>query len=259
MTAPATIDDFVAAEELTTGDALMTARLARLTGETAPLPLLALAFAVRAVRHGSTCFDPRQDPEVPGLAWPDPRAWLDAGRSSRLGRVLLVEHDLLYLDRYRELEVALCDDLAARAAATPPPLDEERLVADLDRLFPGADHLDQRAAAERAARVGTIVLTGGPGTGKTTTVAGGSPRRRGRRWRTSRGCSRRCGPTRGSSSSATPTSSPRSRPARCSTTWWPAGPTSTSSGSSAAIASGRASAAWPRPPAPATPTLPSPC
>lgn len=172
MTAPATIDDFVAAEELTTGDALMTARLARLTGETAPLPLLALAFAVRAVRHGSTCFDPRQDPEVPGLAWPDPRAWLDAVRSSRLGRVLLVEHDLLYLDRYRELEVALCDDLAARAAATPPALDEERLVADLDRLFPGADHLDQRAAAERAARVGTIVLTGGPGTGKTTTVAG---------------------------------------------------------------------------------------
>ncbi|MFH7324637.1 exodeoxyribonuclease V subunit alpha [Aeromicrobium sp. JJY06] len=172
MTAPATIDDFVAAEELTTGDALMTARLARLTGETAPLPLLALAFAVRAVRHGSTCFDPRQDPGVPGLAWPDPRAWLDAVRSSRLGRVLLVEHDLLYLDRYRELEVALCDDLAARAAATPPALDEERLVADLDRLFPGADHVDQRAAAERAARVGTIVLTGGPGTGKTTTVAG---------------------------------------------------------------------------------------
>lgn len=172
MTALATIDDFVTAGELTTGDALMTARLARLTGETEPLPLLALAFAVRAVRHGSTCFDPRQDPEVPGLSWPDPQAWLDAVRSSRLERVLLVEHDLLYLDRYRELEVALCDDLAARAAATPPALDEERLVADLDRLFPGADHLDQRAAAERAARVGTIVLTGGPGTGKTTTVAG---------------------------------------------------------------------------------------
>lgn len=172
MTAHATIDDFVAAEELTAGDALMTARLARLTGETTPLPLLALAFAVRAVRHGSTCFDPSQDPEVPGLAWPDRPAWLDAVRSSRLGRVLVVEHDLLYLDRYRELEVALCDDLAARAAATPPALDEERLVADLDRLFPGDDHLDQRAAAERAARVGTIVLTGGPGTGKTTTVAG---------------------------------------------------------------------------------------
>ncbi|SKB09779.1 exodeoxyribonuclease V subunit alpha [Aeromicrobium choanae] len=172
MTPHATIDDFVAAEVLTPGDALMTARLGRITGESAPLPLLALAFALRAVRHGSTCFDPRQDPEVPGLAWPDAEAWLEAVRASGLGRVLVAEHDLLYLDRYRELEVALCDDLAARAATTPPALDEQRLTADLDRLFPGDEHLDQRAAAERAARVATIVLTGGPGTGKTTTVAG---------------------------------------------------------------------------------------
>lgn len=172
MTAPATLEDFVAAGTLTSGDALMTARLARITGETAPLPLLALAFALRAVRHGSTCFDPRADPEVPGLAWPEAGVWLDAVRASRLQRILVVEHDLLYLDRYRELEVALCDDLAARAATGAPPLDEERLAADLDRLFPGDAHADQRAAAARAARVGTIVLTGGPGTGKTTTVAG---------------------------------------------------------------------------------------
>lgn len=168
----ATIEDFVAAEVLTRGDALVTARLGAICGETDALPLLALAFAVRAVRHGSTCFDPHDGPEVPGLTWPEPAAWLDAVRSSRLERVLLVEHDLLYLDRYRQLEVALCDDLSARAELVAPPLDEELLTADLDRLFPGADHADQRAAAERAARVGTIVLTGGPGTGKTTTVAG---------------------------------------------------------------------------------------
>lgn len=168
----ATIDDFVAAEVLTTGDALLTARLGALCGESGPLSLLALAFAVRAVRHGSTCFDPREDPDVPGLAWPEPGAMLDAVRASALERILLVEHDLLYLDRYRQLEVALCDDLSARAELAAPALDEALLVADLERLFPGAAHADQRAAAERAARVGTIVLTGGPGTGKTTTVAG---------------------------------------------------------------------------------------
>jgi exodeoxyribonuclease V alpha subunit len=172
MTAHASIEDFVAAEVLTRGDAAITARLGRIAGESAPLPLLALAFAVRGVRHGSTCFDPRHDPEVPGLAWPDPQAWLRAVGDSSLGRVLVAEHELLYLDRYRELEVALCDDLTARAALSAPPLDEERLAEDLERLFPGAEHEDQRAAAERAARVGTIVLTGGPGTGKTTTVAG---------------------------------------------------------------------------------------
>ncbi|GAA3528987.1 RecBCD enzyme subunit RecD [Aeromicrobium flavum] len=172
MTAHATIEDFVTAEILTPGDAAITARLGRIAGESAPLPLLALAFAVRGVRHGSTCFDPRHDPEVPGLSWPDAAAWLRAVEDSALGRVLVVEHGLLYLDRYRRLEVALCDDLSARAALSPPALDEERLAEDLERLFPGAEHADQRAAAERAARVGTIVLTGGPGTGKTTTVAG---------------------------------------------------------------------------------------
>ncbi|MBC9225378.1 exodeoxyribonuclease V subunit alpha [Aeromicrobium sp. 636] len=172
MTTHARIDDFVAAEVLTPGDALVTARLGRITGESADLPLLALAFAVRAVRHGSTCFDPRHDPEVPGLTWPEPDAWLRAVEGSALGRVLVVEHGLLYLDRYRRLEVALCDDLTARATLSAPPLDEDRLTEDLDRLFPDAEHADQRAAAERAARVGTIVLTGGPGTGKTTTVAG---------------------------------------------------------------------------------------
>lgn len=172
MTSIATIDDFVEAEVLTRGDALITARLAQLCGETGDLPLLALAFAVRAVRHGSTCFDPRDDPEVPGLSWPEPATWLTAAEASRLERILIVEHGLFYLDRYRELEVALCDDLSARAALAAPALDEQRLAADLDRLFPRTEHEDQRAAAEQAVRVGTIVLTGGPGTGKTTTVAG---------------------------------------------------------------------------------------
>lgn len=172
MTTTVTIDDFVEAEILTSGDALIADRLGRLADETGALPLLALAFAVRGVRHGSTCFDPREDPQVPGLTWPRPEEWLAAVRDSGLGRVLVVEHDLVYLDRYRELEVALYDDLSARADLAAPALDETLLAADLDRLFPGADHQDQRAAAERAARVGTIVLTGGPGTGKTTTVAG---------------------------------------------------------------------------------------
>ncbi len=169
MTA-ASIEDFVAAEVLSPGDATITARLAHLAGESEPLALLGLAFTVRAVRHGSTCFDPLDDPGEHGLPWPDPTAWRAAVSASRLGRVLTVEHGLFYLDRYRELEVALCEDLTRRAALEAPALDEERLATDLDTLF--GDRADQRAAAERAARTGTVVITGGPGTGKTTTVAG---------------------------------------------------------------------------------------
>ena len=43
-------------------------------------------------------------------------------------------------------------------------------MPDIDRLFP-AGFEEQRAAAEVALSQGLTVLTGGPGTGKTTTVA----------------------------------------------------------------------------------------
>ena len=48
----------------------------------------------------------------------------------------------------------------------------EGLLADaLAAYFPDDAYADQRAAAEKAARHWTSVVTGGPGTGKTTTVA----------------------------------------------------------------------------------------
>ena len=50
-------------------------------------------------------------------------------------------------------------------AATP-----QRAVPDTARLFP-TGYEEQRAAAEVALSQGLTVLTGGPGTGKTTTVA----------------------------------------------------------------------------------------
>ena len=63
------------------------------------------------------------------------------------------------------------DDLAARLALPPPVVDDARLAALAPVLFP-AGYDEQRAAAVAAARQWTTVLTGGPGTGKTTAVAG---------------------------------------------------------------------------------------
>jgi exodeoxyribonuclease V alpha subunit len=87
---------------------------------------------------------------------------------------------LVYLDRYHRLELAVCADLTARAERPPPAVDEDALGAALDRAFPPAsaqrgtarDYTEQRRAADQAVRSWTTVLTGGPGTGKTTTVAG---------------------------------------------------------------------------------------
>ncbi|MGN6240279.1 MAG: exodeoxyribonuclease V subunit alpha, partial [Cellulosimicrobium cellulans] len=56
-------------------------------------------------------------------------------------------------------------------AADDLPVDPDNLDAALARLFPAADDTRQRLAAAHAATRRLTVLTGGPGTGKTTTVA----------------------------------------------------------------------------------------
>ncbi len=85
---------------------------------------------------------------------------------------LVVDQGLVYLQRYHHQEVQVVDDLRARAALGPLPVDEAVLAAGLERVFPGEGYAEQRAAAEVLAHARTGVLTGGPGTGKTTTVAG---------------------------------------------------------------------------------------
>jgi exodeoxyribonuclease V alpha subunit len=133
---------------------------------------LAVALAVRALRGGSVCVDLSTIAATVGddeLPWPEPAGWLATIRASALlsrPHVLRLYDDrLLYLDRYWREEKQVCDDLLALLAADPPAG-----LPDLARLFPGPFQ-EQRAAAEIALSQGVTVLTGGPGTGKTTTVA----------------------------------------------------------------------------------------
>ncbi len=176
--------DFNEAGVLTSADVLVATRVGRLTGESDELVLLAAALAVRAVRHGSVGVDLGTVAEVaPELAWPSagfpsgerPSAdWAARVRESPLVRhgVLRHEHGLLYLDRYWRLEGQLADDLRARLTQPPPGVDAVTLEAGLSRVFPDASYAEQRAASRQAATAWTTVLTGGPGTGKTTAVAG---------------------------------------------------------------------------------------
>lgn len=129
---------------------------------------LAVALAVRALRGGSVCVDlSTVGADTPDL--PEPSAWLAAIRASRLlsDPPVLHLHDdrLLYLDRYWREEQQVCTDLLALSVYGAPAR-----VPDLDRLFPPG-YEEQRAAAEIALSQPVTVLTGGPGTGKTTTVA----------------------------------------------------------------------------------------
>jgi exodeoxyribonuclease V alpha subunit len=168
-------------------------RMARVSEE--PVQL-ALALAVRALRMGSVCVDlgsvagtvfdeSEQGLDVSRLPWPDPASWLEACAESPLvatdpasppGRPLRLASGLLYLERYWQQEELVREQLQARAAAPPPAPELSRLRTSLDRLFDGAglaagEPDRQRLAAAVSALSWVTVLAGGPGTGKTTTVA----------------------------------------------------------------------------------------
>ncbi|MQW77569.1 exodeoxyribonuclease V subunit alpha [Nocardioides sp. dk4132] len=173
---------------ITAADVHVATRLGELTGTVDEEVRLALALAVRAARHGSVCVDlaavaalAAPDPdevasagEPDPLPWPEVEGWLArvAASPAAAASVVQVEHGQLYLDRYWREEGQVRDDLLTRAAAVAPSVDPARLEATAARLFPGEGYAEQRAAALAAARQWTTVLTGGPGTGKTTTVAG---------------------------------------------------------------------------------------
>ena len=165
---------FNAAGVLEASDVHVAARVGDLGQEADESVLLAVALAVRAVRSGSVCVDLATVTTLaPDLPWPDGAAWTAAVAASPLvaAGVLRHEESLLYLDRYHRLEAQVCDDLLTRVAAAPPGVDEAALAAALVRVR--GEHLstEQETAAVRAVRQWTTVLTGGPGTGKTTTVA----------------------------------------------------------------------------------------
>jgi exodeoxyribonuclease V alpha subunit len=151
-------------------DVHVAQRLTALVGEADERVALAVALVVRALRGGSVCVDLREaqaQVAMPDLPWPDPDDWMAAVRTSPLlgsPPVLRLLGDLVYLDRYWLEEEQVCADLLALSV---------RCAVELpvyERLFPPG-YEEQRTAAEIALSQAVTVLTGGPGTGKTTTVA----------------------------------------------------------------------------------------
>ena len=153
------IDDFEPA------DIQVAQRLTALAGESSADVALAVRLVVRALRGGSVCVDLREVAPAVGL---QADAWLAAVAASPLAAtppVLRLLGDLLYLDRYWLEEQQVCADVLALVGTVPPGA-----APDVLRLFPD-EYAEQRAAAKVALSQGLTVLTGGPGTGKTTTVA----------------------------------------------------------------------------------------
>jgi exodeoxyribonuclease V alpha subunit len=186
--APGVLRDFNDLGVLGAADVHVARRLADLSGETDELVILAAAFAVRGPRMGHVCVDlttvrttatveADEAVDLSALPWPDPADWLDRVGSSALVasdgedtvRPLRLAGDLLYLDRYWREEGEVAADLQTLTDEPADGVQTDVLDDGLGRLF--ADDDRQRRAGAAAVRRRFAVVAGGPGTGKTTTVA----------------------------------------------------------------------------------------
>ena len=186
--------EFNRAGLLSTSDVHVALRIGRLVGVEDERVRLAAAFAARAPRLGHVCVDlatirstasTDNDTAVDldELGWPDHAEWVSLlARSPLVGddRPLHLAGSTLYLDRLWTDERQVAADLLERAATPAPGVDLGALARGLDELFgrrqressPDDDSPDlQRLAAATAVLRSVSVVAGGPGTGKTTTVA----------------------------------------------------------------------------------------
>jgi len=170
-TATGVLRTFNEAGVIDSSDVVVAQRLTALAKDTDERVALAVAFVVRAVRAGSVCValaDVEQHTAIADLPWPPVGEWLAAVAASPLTvdpTVLHLDDGLLYLDRYWIEECRVAEDVLALAGAR-----RSGSVPDINRLFPDS-FAEQRGAAQLALSRALTVLTGGPGTGKTTTVA----------------------------------------------------------------------------------------
>ena len=182
------LDDLHARGHLADLDRHFGAFVAELDGGEGDAVPLAAALASAWAREGHTCLALES---VAGRHWPDAEGgvllpaldtWVEALAASavvsteaRVERrpLVLDGRGRLYLERLWTAERQVARGirrLARGAAPTPAP---ERLGSVLDRLFPRSAASERARDAARAALGKRLcVVTGGPGTGKTTTVAG---------------------------------------------------------------------------------------
>jgi len=170
---------------LSTSDIHVALRLSRLGAIDDDVVALGAAFAARAPRLGNVCVDlatihatADADTEVPAdlgaLPWPDPATWvrhLVASPVVGVDRPLHVEGSTLYLDRLWADECLVAAELGDRSDGPAAGVDVELLTSGLEELFAHDDDPEQRMAAATAVLRRLSVIAGGPGTGKTTTVA----------------------------------------------------------------------------------------
>jgi exodeoxyribonuclease V alpha subunit len=196
----AVLEPFVAAGVLEESEVHLAAVISRLVPGVDPEVVLAVAVAARAPRLGHVCVVLEHLPgsvvldgtgaDPTALPWPEGARWRRALESapevvgapdppSGTRRAPLVwDGERLYLQRYWSYEVAVADALVERArpcrhgAGPPADVVAAAVTAGFGPAVDPGGHVDaQRRAVETALGSHLSVIAGGPGTGKTTTIA----------------------------------------------------------------------------------------
>lgn len=159
----------------------------RLSNQGSPELFLAAALVSRYTQAGHVCLDLSSVQGQPLISdtnnseifvCPDLSDWCKKLESSHVvgspgdfRPLILDDHYRLYLYRYRQYEEILADDLKARSEIKD--LDIPTLKNGLARLFPdnNGETDRQEVAAFMSVMRGLCVISGGPGTGKSTLIA----------------------------------------------------------------------------------------
>jgi exodeoxyribonuclease V alpha subunit len=205
------LDPWVSAGVLEAGDAYFADWVVRSSGIESDAVVLGAALASWATRYGHACIElplvasfvaadlaeragsAEASETVGSLPWPEPAAWADelravaatAGSPVRVVEAwdaedvldsapLVLRGSSLYLQRYWIDECAVASRLLARSVDTGAVLSPSA-AALLDRLLPATEPdgspNQQRRAAELVVSKRVALVAGGPGTGKTYSVA----------------------------------------------------------------------------------------
>lgn len=162
-------------------DLHFAALISRIAGTEAPAVRAAAALASRATANGDACVQLSEFAERAlstfQVSLPPVEQWRRLLRDSAVvgapgeyRPLVLDEKDRLYLYRYWDYEKRVADELIARAVDAEN-VNESLLRSGLKRFFPDSADSEQKVAAATAVLRRLCVISGGPGTGKTTTLA----------------------------------------------------------------------------------------
>ena len=181
-------------------DRQFAAFLSRVTGDSSEPFILACLMASRAIEEGDTCagleylsgkrlgdiFDENfftEDPEAADFRLPPLKEWIKAVGSNSAAvspeggpaPLVLDSSNRLYLYRYYNYEKTVAEKIRMLADETPPAPEKTLAEKTLNRLFPPVATEDepdmQKEAAVASLNRKICLVSGGPGTGKTSTVA----------------------------------------------------------------------------------------